>query len=363
LTEDKKNSKDFCDIISKYDIVCLSESWTTKNSKLSLNGYSYIDNYRKLIHKNAKRNSGGLVIYYRNNLKVSFKQIGSNGDLYAWCKLDKNVCKSTSDTMICFVYLPPEGSTLYNHVNTNVFDSIQNDVFRYTEEGHNVMLIGDTNARTAVKNDYVMNDRPLHFELEYKTDSESVRSSMDKKSNPFGDRLLDVCKATGLRICNGRMHQDRNIGKFIYTGPRGSSVVDYLIINEQVREYLLDFKVHDLSEFSDHSPIEFKLQCTNAGTQATEDEYTRVKYSWKEENSVDFLKLLTDKQNELWDYVCAINPEVHATIDEGIHDFTESLSSIGEALFKQSVKITPGKVHFTQYKQGVNKKWFDKDCV
>ena len=35
-------------------------------------------------------------------------------------------------------------------------------------------------------------------------------------NNRFGDRLLDLCKATGLCIVNGRLYGDANIGAYLF---------------------------------------------------------------------------------------------------------------------------------------------------
>ena len=50
---------------------------------------------------------------------------------------------------------------------------------------------------------------------DYVPDEFFVRSSEDKTINSNGRKLLDFCKQNGLRICNGRISEDRNFGNVL----------------------------------------------------------------------------------------------------------------------------------------------------
>ena len=58
------------------------------------------------------------------------------------------------------------------------------------------------------------------------SDVDIHRKSMDKKKNNFGNRLLELCRCNNLFICNGRVGNDKGIGKFT---SKNSNVVDYAI--------------------------------------------------------------------------------------------------------------------------------------
>ena len=61
--ESKLENVDFIKEFLNYDIIFFSETWTNKNSVLNMAGFSKpICNYRRR-RKNAKRDSGGLVIF------------------------------------------------------------------------------------------------------------------------------------------------------------------------------------------------------------------------------------------------------------------------------------------------------------
>jgi hypothetical protein len=49
---------------------------------------------------------------------------------------------------------------------------------------------------------------------------------MDHRKNYFGNLLLEFCKYNNMFICNGRMCNDKGVGKFT---SKDASVVDYVI--------------------------------------------------------------------------------------------------------------------------------------
>ena len=54
-------------------------------------------------------------------------------------------------------------------------------------------------------------------------------SSQDKKINEYGRKLVNLCISSNLRIINGRLGMDRDIGKYNCIKKNGSSVVDYIL--------------------------------------------------------------------------------------------------------------------------------------
>lgn len=66
----------------------LYESWTHKDSNIDLAGYAAHNLYRKFQHKNARRHSGGIVLYYKEHLKPGITIIRTHHDTIIWLKLD-----------------------------------------------------------------------------------------------------------------------------------------------------------------------------------------------------------------------------------------------------------------------------------
>ena len=56
---------------------------------------------------------------------------------------------------------------------------------------------------------------------DYVHDEHLPSTSQDKTVNEYGKLLLEVCKATGMRLVNGRCGADNNIGKLTCVNVQG----------------------------------------------------------------------------------------------------------------------------------------------
>ena len=83
------------------DIVFLLEAWTSKDSDIEFNGYVKHNFYRKFRHRNARRNSGGIVLYYKTGLKDGITIVLNNYDTIIWVKLDKTFFSLPEDVYLC----------------------------------------------------------------------------------------------------------------------------------------------------------------------------------------------------------------------------------------------------------------------
>ena len=84
---------------------------------------------------------------------------------------------------------------------------------------------------------------------------------MDRTSNRFGDKLLDLCKAVNIQCHNGRSELDKD-GRLTCMTHAGESVVDYLLISYGNFTDIKDFNVHSFNEFSNHA-VTFSLIINN----------------------------------------------------------------------------------------------------
>ena len=66
-----------------------------------------------------------------------------------------------------------------------------------------------------------------------------------------GNRLL---------IANGRLLNDRKIGKLTFCSHRGQSTLDYLLLNYEDFDTLTHFEILDFNEYSDHAPLTFNIR-------------------------------------------------------------------------------------------------------
>ena len=77
--------------------------------------------------------------------------------------------------------------------------------------------------------------------------------------NKFGKLLVDLCMSNDLCILNRRSKGDAE-GDFTNYSYKGSSMIDYGIINKSLFLKIVYFKVDNLSLLSSHCPISFAMR-------------------------------------------------------------------------------------------------------
>ena len=231
----------------------MQETWTTRHSDIELDGYSHpIHSFRRFQNKRAKRASGGVIIYIKDNIRKGVKLIKNEVDCLIWLKFDKCFFQISEDIYLCVAYIPPENSVFHNMFDGDIFRLLEDDISLYQNSGK-MFLTGDLNGRTSIKPDFIENDRSIIIQNDVnQVDTPIPRFSLDRGSNRFGDSLLDLCKATNMRIVNSRLHKDQGSGRFTCFTHNGESVVDYLITLPQNFTLISEFQVHDFTEYSNH---------------------------------------------------------------------------------------------------------------
>ena len=180
-----------------------------------LNGYISHNFYRKFQHRRAKRCSGGICLYYKECIQDGISIVKNNLNTTVWVKLDAKYFNFESDVFLCGTYLWCRESPLYNTFNVDLFEILESDIvfFFFFKNLGSVYLCGDFNSRFGQKRDFVVFDC-IDFNADsdnYNPDLHLDRTSKDNKCNDFGIKLLDLCKAHGLRLVNGRLSDDQNI--------------------------------------------------------------------------------------------------------------------------------------------------------
>ena len=73
-------------------MVLFTESWTDDNSELFVNNFEYFVLNRKLIKQGSRRNSGGIVLYLRNNFVSNDTLVFTSEDDFCGLKLVNLFC-------------------------------------------------------------------------------------------------------------------------------------------------------------------------------------------------------------------------------------------------------------------------------
>lgn len=277
---DKINDPLFIQKISS-DINILLETWKGDTSKNKITGYNYISKSRKK-RKNAKRNSGGIIVYIRKEVfkGIEYLKNATISENRLWMKLDKDFFEFSHNIYICATYIPPNFSKHYD----NDFMSLGEEISSFSDKGK-IILIGDMNARIGNKLDYIENDTPEinNFDgvdllpPDYEIDIPLRRVSQDKVINNHGNNLLDVCLSSGLRILNGRFLGD-SLGYYTFMSQNGFSSVDYAIASQSLLPSVKFFKTDSFGYLSDHVQIELYIKCS----YTSENKVILDRNKWKE---------------------------------------------------------------------------------
>ena len=121
----------------------------------------------------------------------------------------------------------------------------------------------DLNVRCGNKSD-VLHDRNRYNRFIHTLESDenprgfrlNARNSMDTVTNASGNRLIDLCISSDLRIVNGRISE---CGQFTNITTNGKSLIDYALASVNLFPVISTLIVHDMFSFSTHLSISVNL--------------------------------------------------------------------------------------------------------
>ncbi|MCG7875034.1 MAG: reverse transcriptase domain-containing protein [Candidatus Thiodiazotropha endolucinida] len=256
-------------------------------------------------------------------------------------------------------------------VETNIFDRLMESLLyvnNIANENAYLLMFGDYNARTSNYPDFVVDDSSRHVHVlpdNYTVDSNvPQRTSQDTvRPDSNGLLLLELCRQTGMRILNGRMGNDANVGNYTYVGSNGSSTIDYVLSSQDVFEFIQSFDVHGPNILTDHCCVSLVLQFpSNTFSEDTKDnfEYVKGKYMWNEVLLDDYKNTLNSdvvqSQLRCLNSKISSSADVNA-IDSYLSDFNEILSDVCTPFFK----TCNTSVNYT-YNEKRENPWFNADC-
>ncbi|MES9881007.1 MAG: reverse transcriptase family protein [Sedimenticola sp.] len=220
-------------------MLCVVETFLRGNETINVPGYTFYGHNRTLLHNNARRGSGGVGAFVKNELQTlkNVSVLDDNIEDILWLKLSAKVeCESI---VLCVCYLPPADSS--RHVDSESFYcNLLEQVYAYQNMGH-LYICGDMNSRVGSECDYIEG-----------VDDVTRREVKDHTSNSNGDILIDFLVDCGICIVNGRVGTD----EFTYVSPRGSSVVDYVLTPYEQLQFTSDFKVTLMTELASNMGME-----------------------------------------------------------------------------------------------------------
>ena len=374
----KLQSPYFLQSINGAKIFSLLETHHTASEidQIQLNGYKCFNVCRK--KRRTGRNSGGIAVYVHNTVIEGVKRVPSSGSENVLIKLDQNFFGLSRDIVICFSYCVPENSSFQKREQLDVYGDIE---LKLSSVGQNTdkMLLGDFDARTGVKLDYLQSedntDIPVPLDI-YEADTVRVspRLNMDSKTNKYGDNLLSLCKSVPLRICNGRKLGDI-LGSYTCYTPNGQSCVDYCLVSPSLYDSVRTLSIGDpVLTLSDHCPVRvvLKVQCVS---RIFTDNYVFIdkphKLAWSKDTSYKFenilqSKVFADKFHKFGSENIGFSQK---EIDRATIELTDLLV---DGVLQADITATPDITRKTEKKAGGRKvlkkrvdhpKWHDISCA
>lgn len=359
----KTEDDDVLNIILNHDIMCLTEVHCGDSDIPKIDGYDCFKMCRGL-NKRINRYFGGIAIYYRSCIRKGIKFLRTDTD-FVWLKLCKHFFGLKKDIYLCLIYIPPESSPYYKTRGLDSLALIEEEIVKVNNEG-SVILMGDLNARTSNVLDYIKDDNDFGIEdmSWYTVDNISIDRVSEDNISPCtrGKKLLDLCKSTRLRILNGRILGD-SFGSYTCFQHNGSSVVDYLITNEDNIHNIAYFQVCDfVGTASDHCCLSTGLRLNNVLVRSnvkTTGSLCPPKYVWNRNCIEDYQSAFTlDNIKNL--IVEANNMNCNFT-RESVNNMVDKFSDIYVRAADLSLKkVIPKNCKAIRKK---NKKWFSEDLV
>lgn len=194
-----------------------------------------------------------------------------------------------------------------------------------------VIVGGDFNIRTGREGEFIGEEEVMGIKK---------RRSKDEVVGKEGKLLIKEIEKKGWSVLNGLKEGDEQ-GDFTFIGGKGSTVIDYGIVNRKGWEEIERFEVEERVD-SDHAPISIKLK-EMRGKVRKKGIKTREVISWAEEDKAEYVRRLRE-----WD----TQNRTEKTVQEEWKDIKEAIQ---KAVIKKEIKIKERGLGY--------RKWWDKECT
>jgi hypothetical protein len=362
----KVNNDDIQNILTKHDIICLVETHCNYNDVINLDGYSVTMNIRPKSQK-ATKHSGGLAICIKDAIKPGVKFLPITNSEYMWFKLDKNYFNISMDMYVACVYICPANSSFANKTD-DIFELLEGEIAQYSSLG-NCLICGDFNGRTKNAPDFCTSDtidNVIDLPYTYVQDVELPRVNSDlSQPDNNGKKLLELCKASSLRIINGRCLGD-SVGYFTCFSHVGApSVIDYMLTSVPVFRHIEYFHVSDPGAHSIHSSLSLHIKTNPYHINVNENDdnicETLKQYKWQEGDTIKYQ--LSIQKPEIQNILKSFVSETFGTDKESINNAVSNMSNI----IIQTANLAGIKTkHLTrknkQQSTKKNRKWYSNEC-
>ena len=348
---DKLGFQDLHTVIKSHDIIAFVETMKGKHFQQYFPGYQCSHFPRVMKHRCAKRDSGGMLILVSDALH-KYVRVTRESDSLVWLQLQGKCLSLPYDVNIGVVYIPPEGSP---YADTDDLGHLCEAIRNKSKSGR-VFICGDTNARTSEIIDHVIPDAFDGLSEYFQTQpEESSRNNVDKMVNGYGKKLIDLCKYTGLQICNGRLCESAHTC-YKYNG---ESVVDYLLAQPDAFAAIENFHIRDKSVYSDHCALSFSLTGKSQGTHSGKTRFrpssNPVVYRWDQNSqSIYCNRFLGPECTHLYENLLCKIIDVDHDPRSAADIFDNYIKTAIDGIFRKRKSYTTSSFPCN--------KWYDDEC-
>ena len=350
----------------KYDIICLVETHCGGNVQPVLPGYHVYQNARDR-SPNSTRYYGGIAVYIKSNIRKGIKLLPISNSEIMWIRLLKEFFNLQQDIFLAITYVSPVTS-FFSSKRDDVFDILEKDIAEYSSHG-DCFICGDFNARTALEPDFCTDEDTNVTDIlngMYIHDVPMHRNNLDPHSpDSHGNRMLSLCKTTGLRILNGRVLGDYHGHCTCFSHIGKPSVIDYMLSSMDLLKRVECFQVHEPTDISIHC----LLSCVIATGlfQRSPGETLNplpVKYKWSKDTAQKFTMALSSPEAATGlQHILDWNAD-SVSVDKFVDYLTNVMLTAADKAGIKSTKVARSRLTNCKAK-GIsrnNKNWFDSEC-
>ena len=232
--------------ISNIDILAVSESKHTKHHMFVTNNYVWLPG------NPTDGKSGGVGFIVAKYLAPYMTKVKESIKGQAWISLRADSRHKQLD--LCAAYMPQEAET--KTVRSEKWVALQDECLKRTREGHDVMVMGDLNAKVGRPTDEA--ERVLIGEFG------------EEKRTKNGWLMLNMLRHAGMASANCRVKRagGPNGGyEYEYTRMNASTgkntVIDYALYSNSMCDRIKDCKVDYTNLSVDHQMLVVNLHCPN----------------------------------------------------------------------------------------------------
>ena len=320
--------RDFWRYIREFDFVSLSETWVDAEKwdnikSLLPNTHEWVCSHAKRIKKKG-RAIGGFVLGRRKS----------------WGELGSTMIKNEEEGLIL-------SEILTDGERINIISVYNKDNWSRVEETIERWLENKDRERTLIGGDFNIRIGELGGGEEEEGGID--RKSKDKTIGNGGRNLVEWVQNKGWYILNGMTKGDWD-GEYTFVSSRGNSVIDYVIVCEElyycVKEFIVDARVD-----SDHMPViavmEDSSRRKGEDEEWADEEDEKTKGRWKICWDKEAVRCYKEKTDDLvWDDSQGRSiEEIWNKLKELVHD----------AMIKKEIKVKKWKIG--------SRDWWDRDCT